>query len=66
MAFMPLSMALAGPVSQTVGLTGTFLLAGLVPPVLALAAVLAWRLPADELAHPLDVPTGPDRVAEPA
>jgi predicted MFS family arabinose efflux permease len=56
MAFMPLSMALAGPVSGAIGLTGTFLLAGLVPPVVALVAVLAWRLPADELAHPLDVP----------
>ncbi|PWW22413.1 putative MFS family arabinose efflux permease [Geodermatophilus normandii] len=56
MAFMPLSMALAGPVSGLLGLTGTFLLAGLVPPVLALVAVLAWRLPADEIAHPLDVP----------
>ena len=56
LAFMPLSMALAGPVSGVVGLTGTFLMAGLVPPVLAVVAVLAWRLPADELAHPLDVP----------
>jgi hypothetical protein len=53
---MPLSMALAGPVSGAVGLTGTFLVAGLAPPVLALVAVLAWRLPADEIAHPLDLP----------
>ncbi len=56
LAFMPLSMALAGPVSGLVGLTGTFLLAGLVPTVLAVAAILVWRLPADELAHPLDLP----------
>jgi predicted MFS family arabinose efflux permease len=60
LAFMPLSMALAGPVSELVGLTGTFLLAGLVPPVLAVAAVLAWRLPADEIAHPLDLPPPTD------
>ncbi|MGK5170094.1 MFS transporter [Geodermatophilus sp. CPCC 205761] len=53
-AFMPLSMALAGPVSELIGLTATFLVAGLVPPVLAAIAVLAARLPADELAHPLD------------
>lgn len=56
LAFMPVSMALAGPVSAAVGLAPTFLVAGLVPPVLALVAVLAARLPADELAHPLDVP----------
>ncbi len=59
LAFMPLSMALAGPVSGLVGLTGTFLLAGLVPTVLAVAAILVWRLPADELAHPLDLPAEP-------
>ena len=47
-------MALAGPVSELIGLTPTFLLAGLAPPVLAAIAILAWRLPADELAHPLD------------
>ena len=51
-----------------VGLTGTFLLAGLVPPVLAVAAVVAWRLPDDELAHPLDEPADrpAERVTEPA
>jgi hypothetical protein len=66
LAFMPLSMALAGPVSQSLGLTGTFLLAGLVPPVLAVVAVLAWRLPVDELAHPLDEPEAAERVGAPA
>ncbi|MGY1785407.1 MFS transporter [Geodermatophilus sp. SYSU D00698] len=69
LAFMPLSMALAGPVSEVVGLTGTFLLTGLVPPLLAIAAILYWRLPADEVAHPLDVPAeepaGPGTVDEP-
>jgi predicted MFS family arabinose efflux permease len=57
-AFMPLSMALAGPVSELIGLSATFLVAGLVPPVLAAVALLAARLPADELAHPLDRPAG--------
>src|SRR3954462_8702654 len=55
LSFMPLSMALAGTVSEVIGLTTTFMLAGLVPPVLAVIAILAARLPADEIAHPLDV-----------
>jgi MFS family permease len=54
-SFMPLSMALAGTVSEVIGLTTTFLVAGLVPPLLAVVAILAARLPADEIAHPLDV-----------
>src|SRR3954470_22543923 len=55
LSFMPLSMALAGTVSQVIGLTATFLIAGLVPPVLAVVAILVARLPADEIEHPLDV-----------
>ncbi len=51
---MPLSMALAGTVSEVIGLTTTFLIAGLVPPVLAVVAIVAARMPADEIAHPLD------------
>jgi MFS family permease len=58
-SFMPLSMALAGTVSEVIGLTTTFLIAGLAPPVMALVAIVVARLPADELAHPLDVPAGP-------
>jgi hypothetical protein len=54
LSFMPVSMALAGTVSEVIGLTATFLVAGLAPPVLAIVAVLAARLPADEIAHPLD------------
>jgi len=55
LSFMPLSMALAGTVSEVIGLTATFLVAGLAPPVLAVLAILVARLPADEVAHPLDV-----------
>jgi MFS family permease len=55
LSFMPLSMALAGTVSEVIGLTTTFLLAGLAPPVMAVVAIVAARLPADESAHPLDV-----------
>jgi MFS family permease len=54
-SFMPLSMALAGTVSQVIGLTATFLFGGLAPVALAVVAVVAARMPADEIAHPLDV-----------
>jgi MFS family permease len=54
LSLMPLSMALAGPVSGLIGSTATFLVAGLAPPLLAAVAVLAARMPADEVAHPLD------------
>src|SRR3954454_2018654 len=59
LAFMPLSMALAGPVSELIGLRATFLLAGLGPTLLAVVAILAARMPADEIAHPLDVVAQP-------
>jgi MFS family permease len=54
LALMPLSMALAGPVGERVGIPLTFVVAAVVPPVLAVVAILAWRLPRDEVAHPLD------------
>jgi MFS family permease len=54
LSFMPISMALAGPVSELIGLRATFLIAGLAPTVLAVVAIVAARLPADEIAHPLD------------
>ncbi|MBJ7357198.1 MFS transporter [Nocardioides sp.] len=56
-SLMPISMALAGPVSEVIGLRMTFLIAGTVPGVVAIVAILWARLPADEIAHPLrDVP----------
>ena len=54
LAFMPISMALAGPIGELVGLAPTFLVAGIVPVFLAAGAILIARLPADEIAHPLD------------
>ncbi|TFB53073.1 MFS transporter [Cryobacterium tagatosivorans] len=54
LAFMPVSMALAGPVGEAIGLAPAFLIAGLVPPVLALSAIVIFRMPRDELRHPLD------------
>ena len=52
-SLMPVSMALAGPVSEAIGLRTTFLVAGVVPGIAAVVAILAARLPRDELAHPL-------------
>ncbi|MDP3893379.1 MFS transporter, partial [Nocardioides sp.] len=52
-SLMPVSMALAGPVSERIGLTTTFVVAGLAPVVFAVAAITIARLPQDELAHPL-------------
>jgi MFS family permease len=52
-SLMPVSMALAGPVSDAIGLRNTFYIAGIVPVVVAVIAILWARLPADEVAHPL-------------
>ncbi|RNL61983.1 MFS transporter [Nocardioides marmoriginsengisoli] len=53
-SLMPISMALAGPVADLIGLRTTFLIAGIAPTVFAVAAILIWRLPQDEVANPLD------------
>ena len=53
-SLMPVSMALAGPVSDAIGLANTFLVAGVTPIVFAVVAIVWARLPQDELAHPLD------------
>ncbi len=60
LSFMPLSMALAGTVGEVVGLTTVFLVAGIAPLVLAAVAIVWARMPADEIAHPLDVPASDD------
>jgi MFS family permease len=54
LALMPVSMAVAGPVGEWIGLGPAFLIAGLVSPLLALATLAFARLGKDELAHPLD------------
>ena len=53
LVFMPVSMALAGPVSKVIPVQTIYLIAGLAPIVLALAAYLGARMSRDELAHPL-------------
>ena len=62
LALMPVSMAVAGPAGAAFGLTAVFLVAGIVPVLLAAAAILFPRLDRDELAHPLDHPArdGPE------
>jgi predicted MFS family arabinose efflux permease len=61
-ALMPASMALAGPVGEGLGLRFTFIGAAVVPIALSVLALVVWRLPADEIAHPLDEQMG-DPVA---
>ncbi|MEX1078957.1 MAG: MFS transporter [Homoserinimonas sp.] len=54
LALMPVSMALAGPVGEGLGIPITFVIAGLVPMVVAALAIVIFRMPKDELDHPLD------------
>lgn len=54
LVLMPVSMAVAGPVGEAVGLLPVFLVAGLVPIVFAATAILVARMPRDEIEHPLD------------
>jgi MFS family permease len=56
LALMPVSMAIAGPAGAAIGLTAVFLVAGIVPGFLAVAAILFPRLDREELAHPLEYP----------
>jgi MFS family permease len=57
LALMPVSMAVAGPAGATFGIASVFLVAGVAPVLLAVAAILIPRLDRDEIAHPLDHPT---------
>ncbi len=54
LALMPVSTALAGPLGTAVGYGPVFVVAAVTPPVLAVIAIVAARMPRDELAHPLD------------
>jgi DHA3 family tetracycline resistance protein-like MFS transporter len=53
LAFMPVSFAIAGPLSKVVSMQAIFLAAGVVPVVLAAIAMIAARMPRDEIANPL-------------
>lgn len=54
LALMPVSMAIAGPVGELIGIPVAFLVAGIVPVALAALTLVIARLGADERAHPLD------------
>ncbi|MCU1566095.1 MAG: transporter [Pseudarthrobacter sp.] len=54
LALMPVSMALAGPAAEVLPIWLIFVVAGGVCPVMAVIAMVAARMPDDELAHPLD------------
>lgn len=62
-SLMPISMALAGPVSAQIGVKATFVIAAVVPAVVAVLAIVIAKLPADEIAHPLR--DDPDRASSP-
>lgn len=53
LAFMPVSFAIVGPLSKVVSMQTIFVVAGIVPAVLAAVALLAARMPRDEIANPL-------------
>jgi MFS transporter, DHA3 family, tetracycline resistance protein len=53
LAFMPVSFAIAGPLSKVVSMETIFLTAGVVPVVLAAIAMVAARMPRDEILNPL-------------
>lgn len=54
LAFMPVSMAFAGPAGEAVGLPSVFLIAGAAPLLIGIVAIFAARMRRDEIAHPLD------------
>ncbi len=53
LALMPVSMAVAGPVGDLIGIAPAFLVAGLLPTILSVGTLLIARLGGDELRHPL-------------
>jgi MFS family permease len=55
LALMPVSMAIAGPIGESIGLAPAFIAAGVIPVFLAVAAIVIARMPKDELVNPLDV-----------
>lgn len=55
LAFMPVSMAVAGPAGESLGLPVVFLIAGVAPLVIAGVAIVAAQMTRDELANPIDV-----------
>jgi hypothetical protein len=55
LVFMPVSMAIAGPVGAAVGYDWTFFWAGVIPVALGLITIVAARMPRDEIENPLEI-----------
>ena len=53
LAFMPVSFAIAGPLSKVVSMETIFVAAGVVPVLLAAIAIVAAKMPRDEIENPL-------------
>ncbi|GGD10102.1 MFS transporter [Nocardioides daphniae] len=53
-SLMPVSMALVGPLSDLIGVRETFWISALAPALMCVVFWLWARMPADEVAHPLD------------
>lgn len=65
LAFMPVSMAVAGPAGESLGLPVVFLIAGVAPMVIAGVAIVAARMTRDEVANPIDTSGEPsDAVSD--
>lgn len=65
LAFMPVSMAVAGPAGESLGLPIVFLIAGIAPLVIGVVAIVAARMTRDEIANPIDVGDETDAAAVP-
>ena len=63
LVFMPISMAVAGPVGALVGYGWTFFFAGTIPVALGAIAIIAARMPRDEIENPLDQSAAADASA---
>ncbi|NQX26906.1 MFS transporter [Microbacteriaceae bacterium VKM Ac-2854] len=53
LALMPISMAVAGPVGEGIGIAPTFVVAGVLAGAASVLTLLVARLGPDEIAHPL-------------
>jgi MFS family permease len=59
LVFMPISMAVAGPVGALIGYGWTFFIAGAIPLVIGIVAIIAARMPRDEIENPLVIQPDP-------
>jgi MFS family permease len=68
LVFMPVSMAIAGPVGAAVGYDWTFFWAGVIPVALGVITIVAARMPRDEIENPLQIeaPAGAAAPTPPA